>query len=263
MNQNKAIELSVVMNGALREARTCSIHGDYSALVLASGHVSPCPLCFERELEKEAIVVISAQREQNERASAHSRIARTGIPGRYLSQGLNNYRVKHSELGQLDALNAVREYVKQFPCEKGRSLGLVGSTGTGKTHLACAAGMEIMRKGYSVRFVSVLTLLRAVKSTYSPGSMITEADAIESFCLPDLLIMDDVGVKLESETDRSIIYEVVSQRNLDGKSMIYTSNLLLDTLRESVGDRVISRLCENNGEILLCQWPDYRFGGAE
>lgn len=257
MERNEPINLRVLLRESKKEKRFCEIHGDYEALVL-TGHVSPCPFCLEASLAEEANTLISVQKQENEDALARARIFRTGIPEKYLQKGFKNYRVNND--GQREVLECVQDYARDFPCQ-GKSLGLIGGTGTGKTHLACAAGMEILRRGYSVRFITALSLLREVKSTYAPNSPLKEIEVIDIFCAPDLLIIDDIGIKTESETDRSIIYEVVNRRNLDNKPMIYTSNLSLELLRESVGDRVLSRLCEGGSEVLLCQWADYRLGG--
>lgn len=244
------------------EPRHCEIHGDYEAAVLPNGKSAKCPKCFEPVLRESVAHEIVKMKEENARIAANARLAATGIPEKYFG-GLDAYRVFYEDAGQGDVLDSAKRYVNEFPVRGGKSFGLIGSTGTGKTHLVAGIAAGVMEKGYSVRFASILSVLRAVKSTYAHGtSANAEEEAIESFCKPDLLVIDDLGVKMESETDRSIIYEIIHRRNLDGKSLAFTSNLSSDELSAAVGDRVISRLCENGGEIYMCQWNDYRVGGA-
>lgn len=255
------MDVTGLMAGVTVEQKRCAIHGDYDSVVLPNKRSSCCPKCFEPALQESLSREIDEVRKGNERAAANAKLAASGIPEKY-SGGFDCYVVLHEKSGQGDVLDSAKRYVNDFPVRGGRSFGLVGATGTGKTHLVAAIASGVMGKGYSVLFTSILSLLRTVKSTYAQEAESSEAEVIGSYCDPDLLVIDDLGVKMESESDRSIIYEIVHRRNLDGKSLAFTSNLSSDELAAAVGDRVLSRLCENGSEIYMCQWGDYRTGGA-
>lgn len=256
------MNVSAIISNPQFETRHCDKHGEFQAAVLPNGKSASCPECFNQSLRQSIAFEIDALVEDNTRRARAAQIAAIGIPEKYLHKSMNDYRVLYRERGQENVLAQARRFIAEFPVPGGKAFGLIGSTGTGKTHLAAVIAAAVASKGYSARFVSILTVLRSVKATYAQGATISEEDAITSFCDPDLLVIDDMGVKMESETDRAIIYEIVNRRNLAGGSMVFTSNLDTETLTTALGSRVLSRLCENDGEIYLCQWPDYRTTGG-
>jgi DNA replication protein DnaC len=97
---------------------------------------------------------------------------------------------------------------------------IVGPTGTGKSHLAQAIGHRACQAGYSVIYVSthsMLTQLRASRADQSYDRRILR------FTGPDLLILDDLGLRLLEYQEPIDLYEVIRQRYERG-AMIVTSN---------------------------------------
>lgn len=98
---------------------------------------------------------------------------------------------------------------------------IVGPTGVGKSHLAQAIGHHACRKGHDVMFCSFYKTMAGLRASRADGSYDRRLQALAR---PDLLILDDFGLKpLTSPTDEDF-YEIVSDRYERG-SIIVTSNL--------------------------------------
>ncbi len=101
---------------------------------------------------------------------------------------------------------------------------LIGPAGVGKSHLAQALGERACRAGYNVHYVAahrMLTSLRAARADQSYDRKLLR------FTAPDLLIVDDLGLR-PLEADEPIdLYEVIRQRYERG-AMVITSNRALE-----------------------------------
>lgn len=98
---------------------------------------------------------------------------------------------------------------------------LIGSQGTGKTHLAIALGLAACRQGRRVRFFSAAALvnrLEEVQKQYQLDKFLTQLDKT------DLLICDELGYLSFSRTGAELLFQVFADRYERG-SLLITSNL--------------------------------------
>ena len=80
------------------------------------------------------------------------------------------------------------DYLRQH-----RNVLICGPSGVGKSHLAQALGHEACRQGYDVVFVTTHKLLQHLNGGRADGSY---ARRLDSYLRPDLLILDDFGLRL-------------------------------------------------------------------
>ena len=104
--------------------------------------------------------------------------------------------------------------------ERRENVLLVGSTGVGKSHIAQALGHRACRAGYHVLYVSahdMLTQLRAARADSTLDRKMLR------FTSPELLIIDDLGLRTLTHDEPIDLYEIIRQR-YERASTIITSN---------------------------------------
>lgn len=153
---------------------------------------------------------------------------------------------------------ATCEFVRQK-----RNLLICGPTGVGKSHLAQALGQEAARQGLDVLFTSVQKMLSHLNGGRADNSWERRTNA---YLRPDLLILDDFGLKSIQPPGPEDLYDVINERYERG-SILLTSNrapnewsdLFLDPLLASAGlDRLLDQ-----AEVVVMRGPSYRARGRK
>ena len=108
--------------------------------------------------------------------------------------------------------------------EKRENTLFIGPTGVGKSHLAQAIGERACRAGHSTLYVSahrMLSQLRASRADQSYDKKLLR------FTSPDLLVIDDLGLRPLEGDEPIDLYEVIRARYERG-SMVVTSNRAIE-----------------------------------
>jgi DNA replication protein DnaC len=139
-----------------------------------------------------------------------------------------------------------------------RNVILCGPTGVGKSHLAQALGHEACRRGYDVLFVNAYKLLQHLHGGRADDSLDRR---LKLYLRPELLILDDFGLKPLQAPAPSDLYDIINERYERG-SLLLTSNrppaewpgLFGDPLLAAAG---IDRLC-HRAEIIIIRGESFR-----
>jgi DNA replication protein DnaC len=105
--------------------------------------------------------------------------------------------------------------------EQRANVCLLGSPGTGKTHVATALGLAACRQGKRVRFftaAALVTQLEEAQKRYQLDRLLTALDRT------DLLICDELGYLSFSRAGAELLFQVCTDR-YERKSLLVTSNL--------------------------------------
>lgn len=235
----------------------CDIHGPYLSRCMIGRIWTRCPACVEQQLQQDAEQHAQAQR-RVQMLEWQRRLGRAGIPPRFQDRSFDNYMADTAP--QRSALAFAREFALDFSGSdnQGRCALFVGRPGTGKTHLAAAIGMHLLREGRPVLFSTVMRAIRMIKDAWVQGTQVSESEAVARLTQPDLLILDEVGVQSGSDFERNLLSDVLNERYENHRSCLLLSNLPVEEIGAYIGDRALDRLREDSSESVVFDWESYR-----
>lgn len=188
------------------------------------------------------------------------RITAANIPPRYFHCRLETFYPRNH-----GALVAVKQRVQQFAdgwlpgIANGRGLLLMGGCGSGKTHLAVAALLEIIDAGKPGRllFHNFQDLIQEIQASFDSDHAPSKSEILQPLLEVDLLVLDELGSQKPSLFVQDILYYIINSRYNAQRTTIFTANYV-DDLHERIGERLRSRLYEMTEELRLAGVSDYR-----
>jgi DNA replication protein DnaC len=113
---------------------------------------------------------------------------------------------------------------------------LIGPTGVGKTFLAQAIGLHACACGNTVAYKTLTTWLENLALARASGTYLRFRDKIAK---PDLLIIDDFGMRKLSPTEAQDLCGFLEERSIN-KSILLTTQLPLEHWSDVIADPVIA-----------------------
>lgn len=253
------------------ERRTCGAHVDHGAYTAElvpyddpdrARYFAPrwtgCPKCKAAADQRRA-------EEQAERRRQHvaALLAHSGIRGRYLEATFDTYRAETPQ--QRKALQACRGFADDVVAGAASTLFLLGTPGTGKTHLSCAVVRDVIERTAQPAYtVTVSGFVRAIRSTWrsnggseGTGGSSSEEQILQRYAHAALLVLDDVGASHQTEAERKHLLDLVDERYTHQLPTVVASNLAQEELQASLGERTFDRLREGARRALFT-WPSHR-----
>ena len=132
------------------------------------------------------------------------------------------------------------------------NLLLTGTTGTGKTWVACGLAHTACRQGYSAHYLRLPRLWRDLTIAKGDGRY---TKLLTSWAKVDLLILDDFGLAPLTDEHRRDLLEILEDHH-GNRATIVTSQLPVDHWHEAIGnptlaDAILDRLIHNAYKMAL------------
>lgn len=113
---------------------------------------------------------------------------------------------------------------------------LMGPTGTGKSHIAQALGQRACLAGHTVLFTPAHQMFKELRAARADHSF---ERRLLRFTTPELLIVDDLGLRPLSGEEPLDLYEIIHQRYERG-SIVLTSNRAIEEWPPLFGDALLA-----------------------
>ena len=114
----------------------------------------------------------------------------------------------------------VRELAGLSFVERAHNVVILGPPGVGKTHLSVALGVKAVEAGYSVRFLTLETLMTRLVKARNENRL---ERALKQLVYPKLLVIDEIGYLPLSRDEASLFFRLIVRR-YERASTIVTSN---------------------------------------
>jgi DNA replication protein DnaC len=134
-----------------------------------------------------------------------------------------NPSIKRAQVFDLATCRFIREL---------KDVLLVGPPGTGKSFLAQAIGYQAIKQGHVVLYRSIFDVVR---DFMQDEALEGQDRLLTKYLKPDLLIVDDMGMKNLPRRSGEILFEIIMRR-YETRSTMMTSNRPLEDWGKLIGD---------------------------
>lgn len=182
-----------------------------------------------------------------------------GVPARSRECSFLNYEVRTPQ--HAVALEAAQHLANELCGARKREIRpriFCGTTGTGKTHLACAAIGVALRAGKVSRYLTASDIARSVRSSYSKHAETTEEVILGKLVAAPFLVIDELGAGLGSQHETAMIHDTITKRYEAMAPTLLISNLSQKELFDYLGERIADRFREDNAQIVQFSWESER-----
>ena len=138
------------------------------------------------------------------------------------------------------------------------NLLLIGTTGTGKTHISTSIAKTVISKGFAVLYDSAQNIINdfetdKFRSGYSQSEPISN-----KYLECELLIIDDLGAEFVSQFSVAALYNLINTRQNKGLPTIISTNLSGAELAGKYEGRIYSRIVGADYIVLRFEGNDHR-----
>ena len=154
-------------------------------------------------------------------------------------------------------IKIAKNYADNFARHEDNLL-LIGSTGTGKTHVSTAIAKTVISQGFDVLYDSAQNIISDYETDRFRSGYGQTEQISEKYVECDLLIIDDLGTEFTNQFSISVLYNLLNTRLNKGLSTIISTNLSANELASKYEGRIYSRMIGADYTVLRFEGNDHR-----
>jgi DNA replication protein DnaC len=155
-----------------------------------------------------------------------------------------------------DSVIACKDFINTFN-NTFQNIYLYGAVGVGKTFLINCIAKELLHKEHSVLYFSASDLINILVTSAFNKHDEGAGNLRELIFSCECLMIDDLGTEFTNTAVDAQLFICINERLLNNKSVIISSNLSPDNLKEKYDERITSRIT-GNYQILRLIGEDIR-----
>jgi DNA replication protein DnaC len=178
--------------------------------------------------------------------------------GLHRDQFFDNFNLNRRELerGERANLKNVFDAVLEYAQSPQGWLVLMGSSGSGKTHLAAAvANYQAEQDQSDAMFVVVPDLLDHLRATFSPTSTTSYDRRFDEIKKAPLLVLDDLGIESATPWAKEKLFQLLNYRHTAVLPTVITTNVPPDEMEPWLRTRILD---VQRSTVCSLKVPSYR-----
>lgn len=244
--------MSILQQKILLEEKSGDLSNQTSPLEPIKANSFKCEKCKDdgfiiKVKDEIEVAVICSCRQKNK---IEQLMKSSKITDEFLKLGFSNFQIKDVPQVVLSARNTAIEYLNNFNAirlNRENSISLLGSPGSGKTHLLMAIANNLLRNGTSVIYFPFVEGFNDLKQNFN-----TMHEKIEELKTVEVLFVDDLFKGRESVTQFQLeqMYAIFNYRYLNHLPILLSSEKIIDELCE-IDEALGSRIFEMSRNYLV------------
>lgn len=240
------MKTEIILDHVIKQLRIPEIGKQYRSLTREAEERN---LSYEEYL----LALLEAELQAREENQRQRRLKQATFP---IQKTLDTY-----DFSLMPSLNRNRFYTlaKGEFVEKKENLIFLGNSGTGKSHLATALGIEMVQLGYKTKFITASELVEELLMANEEHKLVAFEKKWLKF---DVIIIDELGYVPFTKTGAELLFQFFSSR-YERASVMITTNLEFSEWTTLFGDEkmtaaLLDRITHRS-HILLMNGESYRF----
>jgi len=220
----------------------CPEHGPWHPFIVDGAGVvasvgNMCPACRAQRLAASRCGTVS------------------GVPKRYAEASFDNFEIYTPD--QIQVVECLRAYAEDLVNGSSQNAILLGTPGTGKTHLAIAVAQFFAAKRHSVTYIGMLDLLDQLRQDRFAQPPARAGAFTERMTRMDLLVIDELGKQVGTESEAVAAQRILDRRYAEQMPTILVSNGSMEGVQNLITGAALERVQSDCVELEL-KWRSFR-----
>jgi DNA replication protein DnaC len=183
-----------------------------------------------------------------------------GIEPDKTNQTFSNFEVwNESSRRARDTASAYYMHFNNIRSSRKNSILLCGQVGSGKTHLAVALALNLLKKNIKVMYMPYRDIITRLKQNMLDEEYYRKTISTYQTC--EILLIDDLYKGRINDSDINIIFEILNYRYLNYLPVIISTEFTVERLLsfdEAIGSRIYEMCKDYTVEINISRENNYR-----